>query len=210
MKSAPLVNLHCHTTPGADIVSILSVEPGAKHPETKRISIGLHPWRLNNWQKRLAIIEEAAAKGELSAIGECGLDRVRSSDDFTTQQKVFELQVNLAEKYSLPLIIHCVRAVPEIISVKNKYPGIKHWIMHGFNSKPQLLADLLEHGFYISYGPDARSELILQTPIERMFLETDASGEDIAKHYFRVAQILQTDLSKLRRKLYDNFQLIFS
>lgn len=210
MKSVPLVNLHCHTTPGADIISILSVEPGTKVPNTKRISMGLHPWRLNNWRERLDIIEEAASKSELSAIGECGLDRARSSADFTTQQEVFEVQAKLAEKYSLPLIIHCVRAVPEIISVKNKHPAIKHWIMHGFNSKPQLLTDLLEHGFYISYGPDARSELILQTPPDRMFLETDASGEDIAKHYYRVAQILQTDLSILRKQLYDNFQSIFS
>lgn len=209
MKSAPLVNLHCHKAPGADIENILSVEPGNKFPDVKHISMGLHPWRLNNWHERLTIIEQSASKGRLSAVGECGLDRVRSSDDFATQQKAFEAQVQLAEKFDLPLIIHCVRAVPEIIFFKKKHPATKKWIMHGFNSKPQLLQELLDHDFYISYGPDARSELITQTPIDRMFLETDASGEDISNHYYRVAQILQIDIAELRNKLYKNFKLIF-
>lgn len=209
MQSAPLVNLHCHSDPGADAEGILSAEPGNRLPDAKRISMGLHPWRLQDWRERLAQIEEAAANGVLSAIGECGLDRIRSSAEFSTQQEVFEAQIKLAEKFNLPLIIHCVRAVPEIISASKHHPGVKYWIMHGFNSKPQLLVDLLEHGFYLSYGPDVKTDLLIQTPIDRMFLETDASGEDISCHYYRVAQIIQTDIGELRKRLYENFQLIF-
>jgi TatD DNase family protein len=180
MTAVQLVDIHCHKPPAPEVVSIVATEPGDNLPETDRVSMGLHPWRLNDWRKRLEIIERAAAAGKLTAIGECGLDRVCSSHDFTTQLTIFEAQVELAVKYNLPIIIHCVRAIPETIAIKRAHPGVPAWILHGFNSKVQLLEDALQYDFFISFGQHAKPELLKQTPLAKMFLETDDSNSDIA------------------------------
>ncbi len=203
------VDIHCHELPPPEVIGIVSTEPGNDLPDTPLLSMGLHPWRLDDWRKRLKTIEEFAAACKLQAIGECGLDRAHSSAPFDEQMTVFEEQAKLAAKYQLPVIIHCVRAVPETIAVKLKYPGVPAWILHGYNSKPQLLQDALRHGFYVSFGPNAKPELIELTSLDQLFLETDDSSSDINIHYQNSAKILDLNVKSLVRKINKNYIRLF-
>jgi TatD DNase family protein len=204
------VNIHCHELPPPEVIGIVSTEPGNDLPDTPLLSMGLHPWRLDNWRVRLKKIEEFAAAGKLQAIGECGLDRIRSSAPFDEQITVFEEQAKLAAKYQLPVIVHCVRAVPETIAVKLKHPGVPGWILHGYNSKPQLLQDALRHGFYVSFGPNVKPELIELTPLYQLFLETDDSTSDINILYQNTAKLLNQSVNILVRKIHENYVRIFT
>lgn len=74
------------------------------------------------------------------------------------QLKLFERQAEIAGRYGLPLIIHGVRAIPELITAYKKCRSHQKWIMHGFNNRPGDLDGLLRHGFYISAGRHVMNE----------------------------------------------------
>ena len=67
------------------------------------------------------------------------------------QLAVFKEQVKLSEKLGLPLIIHCVKAMEELLGVKESRPQIT-LIWHGFRGKPEQAVQLLKKGFYLSLG----------------------------------------------------------
>ena len=51
------------------------------------------------------------------------------------QLAVFKEQVKLSEKLGLPLIIHCVKAMDELLAVKKEFRPQQAWIWHGFRGK---------------------------------------------------------------------------
>ena len=79
-------------------------------------SAGLHPWHIGKVDPDncLLAIEKATVHENLLAIGECGLDR-SVEEAFAVQELYFKRQIEIAEKYHKPLIIHCVRAYPDLI-----------------------------------------------------------------------------------------------
>lgn len=178
-------------------------------------SLGIHPLYIDEHTgQRFAGIEAAAAAGNIVAIGEAGLDR-NSTVSMEVQQKWFERQANIAMHYDLPVIIHGVRAIPEIITVVKKYSGRQNWIMHGFNNRREILQDLLKHGFYISVGrqmmnPESHAwQLLPEIPDDCLFIETDNSDYSIEEIYGEVAARKRITLEELQQKIALNFYRLF-
>ena len=71
------------------------------------------------------------------AVGEAGLDKLAEAP-LTLQIEVFEYQARLAEEANKPLIIHLVKAVDELLKLKQKIQPVKPWIIHGFRGKRLL------------------------------------------------------------------------
>ena len=82
-------------------------------------------------EERLQKIELAAAEGKIVAVGEAGVDR-NALAPVEVQLKLFERQAEIAGRYGLPLIVHGVRAIPELITAYKKCRSHQKWIMHGF------------------------------------------------------------------------------
>lgn len=209
---AELVNIHTHRSgEGLRILDCNYVQcPG----EGELYSMGMHPI-LTKGEAELIQIEENIKAGIIIAVGESGLDR--NSDIPLDQQIVwFEKQVLLSEKYHLPLIIHCVRAFPELISIHNKLHPVQAWIVHGYNNNREILTELLRHGLYISVGKAVMNEssnirmLLPYIPLNRMFLETDDSDYSIEDIYRQVALNLNLNIEELREIIYNNFRRLFS
>ena len=56
-----------------DVVDLLP-----SYPEQVKLSIGLHPWRVNaNWQQAMDSLRKVAQRKDVWAIGECGLDKAK-------------------------------------------------------------------------------------------------------------------------------------
>jgi TatD DNase family protein len=130
----------------AGVVGLASVHDGPGLAATRRImagaglfliSFGLHP--------QLPVMDEAgrledlAASGQLVAIGECGFDffgdvpqRVRNDDNLKTQSVVFEFQLELAERYSLPLVLHLRRADDLLFSYARRLSRLPAVILHSW------------------------------------------------------------------------------
>ncbi len=178
-------------------------------------SAGLHPWHISevNPEQCFESIEASIANKNMLAIGECGLDR-HIKLDFALQEKYFSKQINLADKHSKPLIIHCVRAYPDLIKLKKEFRSEVPWILHGFNGNFETTQSLLKHGFYFSFGEpmlkdQTKHDIFRSIPTNRFFLETDDHEISIQKIYLFATEILRIDEELLGEVLINNFKTLF-
>ncbi|HBC86860.1 MAG TPA: hydrolase TatD [Lentisphaeria bacterium] len=208
-------NLHRHSPPeDPEESSIINLFPEDAPPEKDLYSVGLHPWHIveDRMEKDLALVLEKGSNAV--AIGECGLDRV-CKVPFEVQMRGFRAQVDITEKLGKPLIIHCVRAYPDIISEKKKKWDIAPpWIIHGFRGNSETAVQLLKHGFYLSFGEailkDGKlCDVLKAIPVDRLFLETDDKGRDVREIYEKAAEVLGFRVGKLAEFLLANAGQVF-
>lgn len=177
-------------------------------------SIGLHPWYITEplWKLQLQELKKWSAHKQVLAIGECGLDKVCSTD-FLLQQEVFREQINWANEIQKPLIIHCVKAYEQCIQQLTKQKCKVPVIFHGFNKSKELAQQLVRNGYYISAGnsiaQEKMKEVLQSVPVEFLFLETDDTGNSIKKIYELATAILQIDLDSLCLQLQKNAASVF-
>ena len=181
-----LFDIHTHNVDSDPQSSIYSSKV---YIDERRISIGIHPWTIDTcWKELFSTIKEEASKVNVCAIGECGIDKLKSPVTTELQQEVFKAHAQLAEELKKPLIIHCVKGFDEIIALhKDITPG-QAWIIHGFRGKPQQAEQLIKNGFHISFGEKFNSDSLKTTPMEKLFVESDESNIGIDKIYHRIAE----------------------
>ena len=211
------IDIHTHC-PGRGISVADKCLGKVAQPEGGQVfySRGIHPLFIGDGVERaLEQVEREAAAGEIVAVGEAGLDR-NAPASLPVQQALFEAQLQMACRYDLPLVIHVVRAVPELVASCKKCPSFGKGIIHGFNNRREILYDLLRHGFYVSVGAkvlDARSHasvLLPEIPAERLFLETDNAAIPIEEIYQAAALRKQVAVSELQCLIEANFRKLFT
>lgn len=210
------INLHTHKADNqTDVLELINQYPQELDAKIPYYSIGIHPWYIveERLEADLAIMERNIQDKNCYAIGECGLDkRIEMPLDF--QQMVFEKQLALAIKYHKPVIIHCVAAFNEIITTKKKNSIAVPMIVHGFSKNEKVAHQLIENGFYISFGkylmrnPELES-VFKSIPNDRLFLETDTSEEDIQEVYSLAAKYKNISVAALQKIIEDNFNTVF-
>ena len=95
---------------------------GEKCSEKLLVAVGIHPQECEVSPAELKkIVEENYEK--ITAIGECGLEFLGDYDR-KKQEKVFRAQIELAQKYKKPLIIHARKAVDEVVEILNEYKDL--------------------------------------------------------------------------------------
>ena len=149
---------------------------------------------------------------QIVAIGECGIDKVKSYYSLIDQIKHLKEQIELSELLALPLILHIVKGFNEIIKLKKECQPQQKWIIHGINNYKQING-LLNSGFYLSFGKSLISNLKLQTafintPNEYIFLETDDSELEIEKLYSFAADLKQINKQELISQIRENLKII--
>ena len=220
-KDTDWIDIHSHQTDGQEgVFRIFNLFLEDFHEDVSFgvFSCGLHPWHiqqygeLENFPRRL---EEVIRHEKMVAIGEAGLDKVIPTE-MEVQEEVFKRQVELSESYQLPVIIHCVKAFHILLKIRNEMQAKQPWILHGFNSNPQLAADLIEKGIYISGGLRMlRSKAKCREILERispdfLFAETDDDDEkDISEVYAELAECMGMNSSELKEIIYRNYNKIF-
>ena len=173
-------------------------------------SVGIHPWELteHNAGQLLDYLKQQLRKKQFVAVGEAGLDKLAVAS-MELQLTVFKAQVRLSEEYGLPLIIHCVKAMDELLAVKKEFRPQQAWIWHGFRGKPEQAVQLLKKGFYLSFGEHYPDETMQTVPDERLFLETDNSSLDIEDILCRAAKVRGVEVEVLRETIRRNIQNVF-
>jgi TatD DNase family protein len=211
-------NFHTHQfTNNPDILELVNQYPQDFDSSIPFYSVGIHPWYIvkNRIDADLKIIDEKLKQHNCLAIGECGLDK-RTDIPFDQQISVFEKQLVLAEKYKKPVVIHCVAAFQEIITIKKKMKISVPMIIHGFSKNNNQITDqLIKEGFYISFGkyllknPDFKS-VFQGIPNDRFFLETDTIEENIDKIYDIASQYKELTIKELEQIISNNFEVVFN
>lgn len=206
-KPMRYLNIHTHY-PREN--SLVNCTPTDFYPQPHyTYSVGIHPWQLSTtqaetWEK----LKRLASHPQVLAIGETGLDKCIPTR-LEEQLKAFTSHKRIAEKTQKPLIIHLVKYYNEFLNwVKQEQPSIP-LLIHGFRGKPQLAEQLLVKGCYLSLGEHYNTESLAAIPIDKLFLETDASTFDIKGHYKRIAQAKHITTQSLIQQIEDNYITFF-
>ncbi|MDR0981856.1 MAG: TatD family hydrolase [Culturomica sp.] len=201
-----------HTHRSSQGLHILDVSNGQQSLNDERISYGIHPLFIE--ADSLERLKKVVSTVHLSAIGEAGLDR-NSEAGIDLQIAIFEEEIKISEQLGVPVIIHCVRAFPELISVHKRMKPKQAWIVHGYNNNQYILKQLLDTGMYLSAGkalfhPASNIVKLLKgIPLDRLFLETDDSVFRIEEVYTEALKILDITLEALIEQIYINFEKCF-
>jgi TatD DNase family protein len=215
-----LINIHAHKHLNEDEFVILNRSPKDYYfsvQNNEPFSLGIHPWRAGeeiDHAEEISLLRMIASEGLMMAVGESGLDRSRGAS-IGKQQRIFELQADIAATTLKPMIIHCVRAFPEIISIRKNYQKSPPWIIHGFSGNFQIMNQLMSHGFYFSMGPSIinatakLAEVILNIPLHRIFFETDDTDGRVEEIYYNFARLRGIGMMELTGQISDNFSVLW-
>ena len=113
------------------------------------------------------------------AIGEIGLDYYYSKDTREEQIKVFEKQLEIANKYNKPVIIHTRNAHEDTINALKKYPNVKG-VIHCFSEGLEEAREYISLGYKLGIGGiltfknGGLSDVISNIDIKNIVLETDS------------------------------------
>ena len=214
-------NLHTHIhTNQPDVLELVNQYPQEFDATIPFYSIGIHPLFIvkNRIESDLLIMENKLQEVNCLAMGECGLDKRPDSNlekiAMDVQEMVFEKQLLLAQKYQKPVLIHCVGAFQELMAIKKRLNISVPIIIHGFSKNAQLAKQLLDNGFYLSFGkyllrnPELES-VFCMIPDNRFFLETDTADESLLDVYALAAKYKNIDISMLQKNLNKNFDTVF-
>ena len=144
-------------------------------------SAGIHPHDAGK-ELDLRKLENLAAHPKVVAIGETGLDFYRDWAPKDAQQRCFEAQIELARRTGKPLIIHS-RDAGEACYETLERCGAKQigGVFHCFSENGDFSKRLSALNFIISIPgsvtfkkADGLRQAVLETPLERIMLETDA------------------------------------
>lgn len=209
-------NLHTHKfTNNSQILELVNQYPWEFDESIPQYSIGIHPWYIdeNRIESDLKTIEEKLQLKQCLALGECGLDK-RIEILLTLQIEVFEKQIALAEKYQKPLVLHLVAAFDELIAIKKRLKISVPIIIHGFSKNEQVAKQLIDNGFYLSFGkyllrnPELENVFKL-VPDDKFFLETDTIEENLEEVYTLAAKYKNIQIEELIEMINSNFKTVF-
>ncbi len=158
---------------------------GKKYSDKLLVSVGIHPQEVDNSPSELKKIVEKNHK-KIIAIGECGLDFSDLPDKSADakamadkQEKLFRTQIELAQKYKLPLIIHARKAVDEVIEILKEYENLSG-VFHCYAGGIKRIKKVLDLGENWYFGIDGNltyeiglEEIVKNIPKDRLLLETD-------------------------------------
>ena len=211
-----LYNLHTHNfTNNPDVFELVNQYPWEFDDSIPNYSVGIHPWYIdeNRLATDLQVIEEKLKLSECLALGECGLDK-RIEVPMALQIEVFEKQIALAQKYQKPLVLHLVAAFDELIEIKKRLKVSVPIIIHGFSKSEQLAKQLIDNGFYLSFGKyllrNEEMETVFKSiPSDKFFLETDTIEETLEEVYKKAALCKTISVVELQEMVEKNWKAIF-
>lgn len=142
-------------------------------------AIGIHPESVDTYSiEELPFIEENLNKSKIIAIGEIGLDYHYTKENKEKQIELFEYQLNLAEKYHMPIIIHSREATEDTINIlkKHKVTGV----IHSFSGSLETAKIYIKMGFLlgingvITFKNSKLKDVIKEIELKNIILETDS------------------------------------
>jgi TatD DNase family protein len=178
--------------PGVDLPSSqAAIELAEKVPEIFA-AIGLHPNETLKYDDgTIAELENLAQHPKVVAIGEIGLDYYRDWAPPDLQKRILGLQLDLAARLSLPVIIHNREASQELLPILAEWqedllrsgsrlashPGV----LHSFSGDQETALQGIDLGFSIGLtGPVTFKNaaqlqaVVARLPLENLLIETDA------------------------------------
>src|SRR6185369_13338367 len=115
---------------------------------------GVHPMHADRWNAAAADFLQRLVP-EIVAVGEIGLDYYEETPPRFLQQEVFRLQLRMALKADLPVIIHCRKAFNDLLRILDEESaGAVQGVMHAFSGSVEIARECIVLGLKIGIaGP---------------------------------------------------------
>ena len=168
---------------------------------------------------------------KIIAIGEIGLDYYWEKDTKIKekQKEMFIKHINLANKYNLPVSIHCRDAIQDTFDILKANPVKKTGVMHCFSGSLEMAKEFIKIGYKIAFGgvltfknSITTKQVLTSIPLDDVVLETDApylapmpyrgklnEPKFIKNVAIFASNLLNMDLDKFEEKVYYNSLKIF-
>lgn len=131
--------------------------------------------------KELEDIITKKENDKIVGIGEIGLDYYWNKENKEIQKQAFIMQIEMANRLSLPITIHTREAVSDTLEILKQHPVQQKGVFHCCPLNRELVKEALKLGFYISFAGSATfknsknvQEIVEMVPNDRMLIETDA------------------------------------
>ncbi len=162
-----------------------SLRLAEEHSGLVYAALGIHPWNTsqlasNELERTIDfVLQNGVSNEKVVAIGEVGLDPqyAKRKEQKDLQAKVFHEMLRLAEKLTLPVIVHSRWSTQKILDMLSSY-HLRTVLWHWFSSPTELLPKIVERGDYVSEGPPTVfstriQEVVRLVPLENLLTETD-------------------------------------
>lgn len=173
--------------PSVDASSFDNVIKIANKYENVFCALGIHPTEAKDakeedFQKIIELFRLGfpAQQRKIVAIGECGLDYYWDKTTADIQREVFIRQIEIANEYQKPLLIHDREAHKETFDILVEHARVDV-VMHCFSGSPEFALECTKKGFYVALGgvvtfKNAKKvhEVAQVVPLDKLLLETDA------------------------------------
>ncbi len=194
-------------------------------------SVGLYPSHAETESLHIILdqLEDMIEKYSPHAIGEIGLDY---HWDFSTperQQELFILQIQMANKHKLPVIIHNRDADHDMLKLLKEHRPEYGTILHCYSVEDDLSKDFIALDAYLSFAGNITyknnnhiQEAAKVIPIDHMLIETDSpylapipkrgklnTPEFIPYTYEYTAGLRQMETEAFSEIICNNFKRIF-
>jgi len=189
-------------------------------------AVGVAPSEVTNpgsdW---IGIIERSVDLPNVVAVGETGLDYYKQFGDKRSQIELFITQLEIAQKYNKPVIIHNREAGKDIYDILSERLPDAGAIFHCYSENAAYAKKCLDMNVWFSFAGNltyrnARNlhETVLNIPVDRILIETESPFMIPAEYREKkrtkpemlpstarfLAEMLDMDLKKLSAQLWKN------
>lgn len=152
------------------------------YPDNVFLMMGLHPTHVKQeFRAELEHVNEMLEEHQFYAVGEIGIDLYWDKTFLNEQQEAFKIQIALAKKYKLPIVIHCRDAFDEIFEVLESEKsedlfGIFHCFTGTFEQAQRALSYNMKLGIggVVTFKNGKIDTFLDKIDLEHIVLETDA------------------------------------
>ncbi len=194
-------------------------------------AIGVSPSEVANpgldWEEK---IRKGVSLDRIVAIGEIGLDYYRKFGDKKSQIELFLRQIDMANSYGLPIIIHNREAGQDIMSILRDRPVNKGGILHCYSEDWNYAKKAIDMNLYVSFAGNITyrnaknlHETAARLPMDRILIETESpfmvpsryKGKRNKPAYLNevaeaVAEIRDEPIEEVTEALYQNSLRVFN
>ncbi len=177
------------------------------------------------------LVEDHIKDKKIVAIGEIGLDYYWEKDlqRRELQRQAFIKQIEMANAFDLPIVIHTREAVMDTLEIVKKHTVNQKGVFHCCPFNRELVKEALKLGFYISFaGPVTfknsknANEMIEMVPNDKMLIETDSpylapepvrgtrnDPRNVKYIAQKIAEVKGMTLEEVAKRTYENAKEIF-
>ncbi|MBE8163280.1 MAG: TatD family hydrolase [Bdellovibrionaceae bacterium] len=193
-------------------------------------TLGVHPHEAENFDPETeSFMLSHLTDPKVVGVGEIGLDYYYDNAPKELQKEVFKRQLQIAKDFNLPVEIHAREAEDDIVALLTEFKGQVSGIIHCFSGSQNFANEVLSLGYNLSISgivtfkkADQLRDIVKNTPVDRLHIETDAPyltpipfrGKKNQPSYVvyvaeKVAEIKNLSLDELSKQLQKNTHSLF-